>query len=69
MHLIISSQQPCEGGEAAVIMPINLNIRKLDLKVVIELPTVTQDGEILILSVTGISELLTYCLPFTQLAL
>lgn len=31
-------------------MLINLSIRKLDLEVVIDLPKVTQDGEMLILS-------------------
>ena len=33
----------------------NLNIKKLDLEVVIDYPYVTQDGEMLILSVTGVS--------------
>lgn len=69
MHLTISSQEPYEVGKAAVIMLITLNIRKPDLQVVIDLPTTTQDGEILILSVTGVSELLTHCLPFTHSAM
>lgn len=69
MHLIISSQQAYEVGKAAVIMLINLNTRKPDLQVVIDLSTTTQDGELLILSITGVSELLAHCLPFTHSAM